>query len=143
MNSVKIILALADASPSPKADKRSLLSFLSFYKCKIVMSNYQEVALWFHNESVKPMSLPKDLDLQLEEDGVTKSLSLYKEEIYKKAGCIAGTVLDCPPKFQKILEKTTCNNLQVQACCLCVESEYISAAFKALHISFSKSQFHI
>lgn len=46
------------------------------------MSNYQEVALWFHNESVKPISLPKDLDLQLEEDGVTKSLSLYKEEIY-------------------------------------------------------------
>ena len=106
------------------------------------MSNYQEVALWFHNESVKPMSLPKDLDLQLEEDGVTKSLSLYKEEIYKKTGCIAGTVLDCPPKFQKILEKTTSNNLQVQACCLCIESEYISAAFKALDISLSKSQFH-
>ena len=85
-----------------------------------------------HEESAKPTSLAKEFDLQLEEDGMAKSLSLYKERIFTKLGYSAGAILDCIQPFERILDKTTHNNLLVQACKLYIESDYIRAALKAL-----------
>ena len=68
----------------------------------------------------------------MEERGLMKSLSLYGERRFTKLGYCAGSVFDCIPIFQKILEETTNNNLLVQACRLYLENECVVAAFKAL-----------
>ena len=47
-------------------------------------------------------------------------------------GYCTGSVFDCIPIFQNILEETTNNNLLVQACRLYLENEYTFAALKAL-----------
>ena len=85
-----------------------------------------------NGKCAKPKSLAKEFDLQLEEDDVAKSLSLYKERRFTKLGYSSGAILDCIQQFEKILEKTTHNNLLVQACKLYIESDYIRAALKAL-----------
>ena len=77
-------------------------------------------------------SLAKEFNLVLEERGLTKSLSLYKQRGFTKLGYCAGSVFDCISIFQKILEEETNNNLLVQACRLYLENEYIVAALKAL-----------
>ena len=73
-----------------------------------------------------------EFNLALEEGGLTKSLSLYRERRFTKLGYWAGSVFDCIPIFQKILEGTTNNSLLVQACRLYVENKYIVAVLKAL-----------
>ena len=83
-------------------------------------------------ESGKPTSLAKEFNLALEEQGLRKSLNLYRERRFTKLGYCTGSVFDCLPIFQKILEETTNNNLLVQACRLCSENKYIVAALKAL-----------
>jgi hypothetical protein len=80
----------------------------------------------------KSTSLADEFDLVLEEDGVSKSYSLYKEKRFTKLGYTAGAIFECIPQFQKLLERTTKNNLLVRACRLYLESEYIIASLKAL-----------
>ena len=52
------------------------------------------------------MSLADDFDQVLEEDGVYKSYSLYKEKRFTKLGYTAGAIYDCLPQFRKVLERT-------------------------------------
>ena len=85
-----------------------------------------------HEESAKPTSLFKECDMQLEKDGVHKSLSLYEERRFTKLGYTAGEIVECIPQFEKILEETTHQNMLVEACALYLESEYIIAAMRAL-----------
>lgn len=80
----------------------------------------------------KSTSLADEFDLVLEEDGVSKSYSLYKEKRFTKLGYTAGAIFECIPQFRKLLERTTKNNLLVRACRLYLESEYILASLKAL-----------
>ena len=47
-------------------------------------------------------------------------------------GYSAAAILDCMQQYEKILEKTTHNNLLVQACKLYAQCDYIKAAFKAV-----------
>ena len=70
--------------------------------------------------------------MQLEKDGICKSMCLYKERRFTKLGYSAGAVIDCLEQYKKILNDTSCSNLLVQACKLYVDNDYIVAAFKAL-----------
>ena len=76
--------------------------------------------------------MTKDFDLQLEEDDLAKSLSLYIERRFAKLQYSAEAILDYIEQYEKILDKTTFNNLLVQASKLYAESKYIRPAFKAL-----------
>ena len=80
----------------------------------------------------KTTSLREDFDLKLEEYGVHKSLSLYKEKRFTKLGYQAGAVYDCIPYFKEVLEETPLNNLLVRSCKIYLENEFILAGFKAL-----------
>ena len=80
----------------------------------------------------KSVSLADDFDEVLEEDGLYKTLSLYKERRFTKLGYTAGAIHDCLPQFRKLLERTHSNNLLVRACRLYLESDYIVASLKAL-----------
>ena len=109
-----------------------LKSFVRQSKCIALAAVKAMLKLVSHEESGKPTSMAKDFDRQLEEDGIAKSMSLYKERRFAKLGYSAGAILDCIQQYDFFLDKTTYNNLLVQACKLYTESEYIRAAFKAL-----------
>ena len=109
-----------------------LKSFVRQTKCITLAAIKAMLKIVAHEESAKPTSLAHDFDLQLEEDGVYKSMSLYKERRFTKLGYSAAAILDCLPQYEKVLEKTSYTNLLVQACRLYCQSEYICAAFKAL-----------
>ena len=59
-------------------------------KCVVVTAMKALLKLVSHQESAKPTSLAIEFDLQLEKDGVCKSLSLYKERRFSKMGYTAG-----------------------------------------------------
>ena len=81
-----------------------------------------------------PIGLKKQFDCVLEEDGVHKSLSLYKEKRFTKLGYLAGAVYDCLPYFRKLLTETPLNNLLIWSCKLYVKNPLFAAGFKALAI---------
>ena len=83
-------------------------------------------------ESGKPAALSKEFDCALEEEGLTKSLSLYIERRWTKTGYTAGALVECIPIFRKILANTTLNNLLVHACRLYLECDFIIAGMRAL-----------
>ena len=109
-----------------------LKSFIRQTKCIALAAIKAMLKLVAHEESGKPTSLAKEFDLQLEKDGVYKSMSLYKECRFTKLGYSAAAILDCMSQYDTLLETTTYNNLLVQACRLYSQSEYVRAALKAL-----------
>ena len=109
-----------------------LKSFIRRKKCVALAALEALLKLVAREESAKPTSLAKEFDLQLEEDGVAKSMSLYKERRFTKLGHSAGSIVDCLPQYEKILENTSLNNQLVQACKCYIDSDYIKAAFRAL-----------
>ena len=70
--------------------------------------------------------------MKLEEAGLHKSFSLYKEKRFTRLGYQAGAVYDCIPIFRQILEETPLNNLLVRACSIYLENDFIIAGLKAL-----------
>ena len=68
-----------------------------------------------HEQSKKPTSLVNDFELILEEDGISKKFSLYKERRFTKFEYTAKAIADCIPQFEKLLN-TSYNNMLVQAC---------------------------
>ena len=81
---------------------------------------------------MKVMSLAVLFTLKLEEVGVHKTFSLYKENRFTRLGYQAGAVYDCIPYFWQILNDTPLNNLLIRACRLYLENDFIIAGFKAL-----------
>ena len=77
-------------------------------------------------------SLLDEFSLILEEDGVCKSYGLQRERKFAKLGYTAGALFDCIPQFQKLLEKTSKNNLLARACRLYLGSDFVMAGLKAL-----------
>ena len=80
----------------------------------------------------KSTSLCDDFTQILEEDGVYRTFSLYKERRFTRLGYSAGALYDCLPQFKKLLERTHLNNLLVRGCRLYLESDYIAVSLKAL-----------
>ena len=109
-----------------------LKSFVRQTKCIALAAIKAMLKLVSHEKSAAKVSLSKSFDLELEKDGVYKSMSLYKERRFTKLGYSAGAILDCVQQYERVLENTTCNNLLVQACRLYCESDYIRTALKAL-----------
>ena len=109
-----------------------LKSFINQSKCVAESALKSLIKLVTHSSDGKSVSLAKEFDIELENDGTAKSVSLYKERRFTKLGYSAGSVLNCLPQFQKILNDTHLNNLLVSACKLYLENDYILAAFKAL-----------
>ena len=109
-----------------------LRSFLRQTKCIAVCAMKAMLKLVSHEESGKPTSLAKEFDVQLEKDGLYKSLSLYKERRFTKLGYTAGAILECLPQFREILNQTHLSNMLSEACKLYVDNEYILCAWKAL-----------
>ena len=68
----------------------------------------------------------------LEEAGVHKSFSLYKEKRFTHLGYQAGVVYECIPYIKLLLSQTPLNNLLVRACKIYLDSDFITAGFKAL-----------
>ena len=109
-----------------------LKSFVRQSKCVALAALKAMLSLVSHEKSTNPTSLAEEFDLQLEKDGISKSMSLYKERRFTKLGYSAGAEFDFLDQYKKILDDTSCSNLLVQACKIYVENEYIIAAFKAL-----------
>ena len=109
-----------------------LKSFLRQNKCITICAMKALLKLVAREESGKPTSLSKDFDRALEEQQMTKSLSLYIERRWTKTGYTAGALVECIPIFQKILSDTTQNNMLVQACRLYLECDFIIARMRAL-----------
>lgn len=80
----------------------------------------------------KSVSLADDFSLILEEDGVHKKYSLYKERRFTRLGYTAASIFECLPQFKKLLDRTSKKNLLVRACRLYIESDLIRAALKPL-----------
>ena len=80
----------------------------------------------------KASSLSEEFGLILEEDGIYKTYSLYKECRFAKLGYSAGSIYDCLPQFQKLLDRTAKNNLLIRACKLYLESDFIVESLKVL-----------
>ena len=77
----------------------------------------------------KTTSLGPLFNLRLEEAGVHKYLSLYKEKQFTRMGYQTGAILDC---FGQILDETPLNNLLVRSCRIYLENDFIIAGLKAL-----------
>ena len=80
----------------------------------------------------KTISLSNDFNLILEEAGVHKSFSLYKEKRFTHLAYQAGTIYDALPYFKILLDRTPLNNLLVGACRLYLECDFIKTGFKSL-----------
>ena len=76
--------------------------------------------------------LSDEFSLILEEDGLYKSYSLFKERGFVKLGYASETLFDCTPQFQKLLERTSKNKLLVKASRLYLESDFVITGLKAL-----------
>ena len=124
-NDIKIAELVSKKQPQLK-------SFVRQSRCVGLAALKAMLQLVAPEGSAKPTSLSKEFDVQLEEDGVAKTMSLYKERRFAKMGYSAAAILDCIQQYEKILEKTTHNNLLVQACKLYTQCDYIKAAFKAI-----------
>ena len=109
-----------------------LASFLNMKKCVATAALEGFLKLVAPDHSAKSCSLASLMDLVLEEDGVTKSFALYLERRFTKLGYSAGSVVDCIPQFEKVLERTHLNNLLVEACRLYISNDYIIAALRCL-----------
>ena len=109
-----------------------LKSFVRQSKCVVFAALKAMLQLVSQESSAKPTSLADEFDLELEKNGLSKSMSLYKERRFTKLGYSAGAVFDCLEQYKNILRDTTCSNLLIQACQLYVENEFVVAAFKAL-----------
>lgn len=109
-----------------------LKSLVRKTKCVAHAAHKAMLELASHEESAKPTSMAKEIDIQIKKDGVAKSMSLYKERRLTKLGYCSASVLDFLQQYEEILNETRYNNMLVQACILYVESDYIPAAFKVL-----------
>ena len=109
-----------------------LKSFIRQTKCLAICAMKAMLKLVANEESAKPTSLAKEFDVQLEEDGVSKPLSLYKERRFTKLGYTAGAIVECLPQFREVLNKAKKSNMLSEACKLYVENEYVTCAWKAL-----------
>ena len=110
----------------------SLKSFLRQNKSVVETALAALLKLVSHDGDGKTTSLAEQFDLILEETGVHRSFSLYKEKRFTRLGYQAGAVYDCIPYFKQLLAQTPLNNLLVCACKIYLENEFIVAGFKAL-----------
>ena len=85
-----------------------------------------------HKGDGKIIYLTNRFTLKLEEAGVHKKCSLYKEKKFTRLGYQAGAAYDCILYFQQILNDTLLKNLLIRACRLYLENDFIIVGFKAL-----------
>ena len=109
-----------------------LKSFLRKKKCVVETALDALLKLVATDGDGKTTSLADCFNLKLEEYGVHKSLSLYKEKRFTRLGYQGGAVYDSIPYFKEVLEETPLNNLLVRGCKVYLENEFILAGFKAL-----------
>ena len=111
----------------------SLKSFLIQNKsivADVVIPAY--LKLLAREASGRTFLLSDEFSLILEEDGLYKSYSLFKERGFVKLGYASETLFDCTPQFQKLLERTSKNKLLVKASRLYLESDFVITGLKAL-----------
>ena len=104
-----------------------LKSFLRSSKSVVVAALDAILKLVSTEGDGKTTSLADDFSLILEQSGMYKTFSLYKEKRFTRLGYQAGAVYDCIPYLQKLLDETPLNNLLVRSCRLYLENEYIMA----------------
>ena len=109
-----------------------LKSFLRKNKCVVVAALDALLRLVAVAGDGKTTSLAPLLYLKLEEAGLHKSFSLYKEKRFTRMGYQAWAVLECIPYFKQVLDETPLNNLLVRACRIYLEDDFIIAGLKAL-----------
>ena len=104
------------------AQEPNLKSFVGNSKSIVQVALIALLKLVSKESDGKTVSLTEQFDYILDEDGVLKSLSLYKEKRFTKLGYLAGAAYDCLPYFQKVLTETPLNNLLIQSCKLYVKN---------------------
>ena len=77
-----------------------LKSFVRQSRCLAICAMTTLLKLVSNENSAKPTSLSKEFELILEEDGISKKFSLYKERRFTKLGYTAGAIVDCIPQFE-------------------------------------------
>lgn len=110
----------------------ALKSFLRQSKSVVEVALVALLKLVARDSDGLSVSLADEFDLILEEAGVHKSFSLYKEKRFTRLGYQAGAVVDCLQYFRKLLDQTHLNNLLVRACRIYLENDYIVSGLKAL-----------
>ena len=86
----------------------ALKSFLRGNKCIVETALIALLKLVSREADGKSVSLADEFDMILEESGVHKSFSLYKEKRFKRLGYQSGAIIDCLPYFKKLLDVSTC-----------------------------------
>ena len=117
-----------------KLEKRCprLRSFLRSSKSVVECALTAFLKLVSRDGSGKTTSLWEEFDILLEQEGLSKSLSLYKERRWAALGYQCGTVFDCVPLFSRLLNETPKSNLLIESCLLYLENEFILTVFKML-----------
>ena len=102
----------------------SLKPFFCGKKAAIVLAGIAAITkLISHEKSNNTVTLADEFDRMLEQEGLTKLISLYKERQFTKLGYSAASVLQALPQIAKLLMETWKSNLLIEACKLYVNCE--------------------
>ena len=85
-----------------------------------------------HEGDGKTISLVDRITLKLEEAGLHKTFSIYKEKRFTRLRYQARALYDCITYCRQILNDIPMNNLLIRACQLYLENDLIITGFKAL-----------
>ena len=115
----------------------SLKPFFCGKKAAIVLAGIAAITkLISHEKSNNTVTLADEFDRMLEQEGLTKLISLYKERQFTKLGYSAASVLQALPQIAKLLMETWKSNLLIEACKLYVNCElFITEVHSYLTVS--------
>ena len=115
----------------------SLKPFFCGKKAAIVLAGIAAITeLISHEKSNNTVTLADEFDRMLEQEGLTKLISLYKERQFTKLGYSAASVLQALPQITKLLMETGKSNLLIEACKLYVNCElFITEVHSYLTVS--------
>ena len=117
----------------------SLKPFFCGKKAAIVLAGIAAITkLISHEKSNNTVTHHQldEFDRMLEQEGLTKLISLYKERQFTKLGYSAASVLQALPQITKLLMETGKSNLLIEACKLYVNCElFITEVHSYLTVS--------
>ena len=87
-----------------------------------------------HEKNGNTVTLAEEFDRMLEQEGLTKHISLYKGRRFTKLGYSAASVLQALPQITKLLVETWKSNLLIEACKLYINYEPFTTELHLLAI---------
>ena len=82
----------------------------------VVAGIYADLELVSHDKSGNTVSLADEFDRLIEQEGLVKHMSMYKERRFTKLGYCAASFLQALPQLLTLLSKTRVTNLLIESC---------------------------